>query len=332
VVGNSVRHIFVLFFAALVFAAAGCGGSGSDGVPKDAVAVVGDETVSKQELNKLLEQTRASAKQSRRPFPKQGTAQYRQIRDQLVQYLVRRAQLAAEARDRDIEVSDEEIEQRQKMMVATYFGGNEKRYRERLAKQGLTEEQARADLEVSLLQQELLRDVGKDVNKNVKVTDAEVRKHYAKNKAKYGTPARREIRQILLGANQRALAQRVVDQLRAGASFAQLARRHSKDPRAKSAGGRFVIAQGDASRMFDRVVFSVPQGRIEGPLMSQFGWHVIEALGPVRRGKATPYPQVKEQIRQELLQERRSRASSKFLTEVARKKNVEYQAGFGPSA
>jgi foldase protein PrsA len=321
----SVRHIFVLLIAAtFVFGATACGGS--DGMPNDAVAVVGDETVTEDQLERLLAQTRATAKQRGRKFPKEGTPQYRQIRDQLIQYLVRRAQLAAAAEERGIEVSDEEIEERRKLVVAQTFGGSEKRYRERLAKQGVSEERARADLEASLIQQELFDSLAKDV----KVTDAEVRRHYDKNRQKYSTAARREIRQILVGGNQRALAQSLVEQLRNGGSFAQLARRYSRDPRAKSSGGRFEVAKGDANRAYDRVVFLIPKGRIAGPIRTQFGWHVIEALGPVRRGGTRPYAEVKEQIRQELLYEKRNDATSKYLVEIAREKDVEYQAGYAP--
>jgi foldase protein PrsA len=327
VVGKSVRHIFIVSIALVVVGAAACSGS-DDGVPKEAVAVVGGETVKKEELDRLLEQSRANAKQSKRPFPKEGTPQYRQIRDQLVQYLVRRAQLAAAAEDRDIDISEDEIEEKRKLIVAQYFGGSEKRYRERLAKQGVSEEQARADLEASLIQEELFKDVGKDV----KVTDAQARKHYEKNKRRYATAARREIRQILVGADKRALAQSLVDQLRSGGNFAQLARRHSVDPRAKTSGGRIEITQGDTSPAYERVVFSVPKGRIAGPVRTQFGWHVIEALGPVRRGETRPFAEVKEQIRQELLQKKRGEAASKALVQIARKKNVEYQAGYAPRA
>jgi foldase protein PrsA len=322
-----VRHIFILLMAATaLLGATGCGGS--DGVPKDAVAVVGDEAVTKEELNRLIAQSRANAKESRRPFPKKGTPQYRQIRDQLIQYLVRRAQLAAAAEERDIEISDEEIEQKRKQVVAQYFGGSEKRYREGLKKQGVSEEQARADIEASLVQEELFKDVGKDV----KVTDAELRKYYRKNKRRYATAARREIRQILVRADQRALAQSLVDQLRSGANFAQLARRYSQDPRAKTSGGRIEIAQGDTSPAYERVVFSAPRGEIAGPVRTQFGWHVIEALGPVRRGKTRPYAEVKEQIRQELLQRKRGEAASKYLVRISREKDVAYQAGYGPRA
>jgi parvulin-like peptidyl-prolyl isomerase len=327
VVRTSVRHIFILCLTATaLLAVAGCGGS--DGVPKDAVAVVGDETVTKEELDRLLAQSRATAKQSRRPFPKEGTPQYRQIRDQLIQHLVRRAQLVAAAEDRDIEISDEEIEQRLKLLIGQYYGGSEKRYREALAKQGVSEEHARADLEASLVQQELFKNVGKDV----KVTDAEMRKHYEKNKLRYATGARRQIRQILLRKDQRALAERLVDRLRSGANFAQLARRHSQDPRGMSSGGRIEIEKGDTSAAYERVVFSIPKGKVAGPIRTRFGWHIIEALGPVQRGKTWAYAEVKEQIRQELLQKKKSKAASKYLVEIAREESVEYQAGFGPRA
>jgi parvulin-like peptidyl-prolyl isomerase len=322
-----VRHIFILCLAATaLLGVAGCGGS--DGVPKDAVAVVGDETISKEELNQLLAQARESAKKSGRPFPKEGTPQHRQFRDQLIKHLVGRAQLVAAAEERDIEISDEELEQRRKQLVEQYYGGSEKRYSEGLAKQGLSEEQARADLERTLVQQELFKKVGNDV----KVTDAEVRKHYDKNKRRYATPARREIRQILLSTDQRSLAQSLATQLRSGANFAQLARRYSRDPRAASSAGRIEIARGDADPAFERAVFSAPRGRIAGPVRSRFGWHVIEALGPLQRGKTWSFAQVKEQIRQELLQKKKSDAASNYLVQIARKENVEYQSGYKPRA
>jgi foldase protein PrsA len=327
VVRMSVRHIFIVCIAATaLFGAIGCGGS--DGVPKDAVAVVGDETVSKEELNRLLAQARANAKESGRPFPKEGTPQYRQFRDQLIKHLVSRAQLVAAAEEREIEISDEEVEQRRKTLVGQYYGGSEKRYREALAKQGINEEQARADLETSLIQQELFKDVGTDV----KVTDAEVRKYYEKNKRRYATAARREIRQILVRTDQRALAQRLANQLGSGANFAQLARRYSRDPRATTSGGRLEITKGDTSAAFERVVFSAPRGRIAGPVRTKSGWHVIEALGPVKRGKTWAYAEVKEQIRQELLQKKKSDAASNYLVQIAGKTNTEYQAGYAPRA
>lgn len=97
-------------------------------------------------------------------------------------------------------------------------------------------------------------------------------------------------------------------------------------------GGRIEIEKGDTSAAYERVVFSIPKGKVAGPIRTQFGWHIVEALGSVQLGKTWAYAEVKEQIRQELLQNKKSKAASKYLVEIAREKDVEYQDGFGPRA
>lgn len=166
--------------AALLLAAAGCGGD-SRAVPEDAIAVVGDETVANADLQRLLNQAKANSRGSRHPFPKPGTRPYLQIREQVVQFLVRQAQIAEEAEARGIELSDKDVEQRRKELVRQYFGGKDDLYEKQLRERGLTEEQALADLEATLIQDALLADVAKDI----KVSDAEARKYYAKNKKRY---------------------------------------------------------------------------------------------------------------------------------------------------
>ena len=100
----------------------------------------------------------------------------------------------------------------------------------------------------------------------------------------------------LLGWDQRALAERLTGRLRSGANFAQLARQHSQDPRAKSSDARIEIEKGDTSAAYERVVFSIPKGKVAGPIRTQFGWHIIEALGPVKRGKTFTFAEVKEHL------------------------------------
>lgn len=176
--------------------AAACGGD-SGHVPSDAIAVVGAQTVAKADLARLFDQARANSRESRRPFPKPGTPQYSQIHDQLVQFLVRRAQLAVEAHARGIEISDEQVDERHDDLVLRYFGGSEELYDKQLKKNGVTEEQARADLEAALIQEALLADVGKDV----KVNEAEIRRYYAKNRRKYERPyeqVKKAVREELL--------------------------------------------------------------------------------------------------------------------------------------
>lgn len=310
----------------IVFAGAACS-SGSDDVPSNAIAVVGNQTVTKADFNRLLDQSRENSKSSKRPFPKSGTAEFAQIRHQIVQYLVRRAQLEAEANKRGIEISDEEVDQRRNQFVQQYFEGNEKAYAKRLKASGVTDEQARADLRSSLIQEKFFADVIREV----KVSDAELQRFYRRNKAKYAKPARRDVRQILLRKEQRALAGSLVAQLRGGADFARLAHRYSVDQGSKENGGRVQISRGQVEAL-DTVAFSIATHRISEPVRTRYGWHVIEALGPVEAARTPPFKEVKAAVREELMQRKRIEANSKFVERVARSNDVKYGAGFAPAA
>jgi parvulin-like peptidyl-prolyl isomerase len=326
-VRHLLRFIIVPVAAAtLLFAAVACGGDGDGEVPSNAVARVGDQTVTKAQFDRLLNQARRSYKESNRKFPQSGTEEYAQLRDQIVKYLVLRAQYADEAEERGIEISDDQIDKRLDQLVQQYFQGNKKRYEQSLKQNGVTNEQVREDIEAQLVQEELF----KEVTKNVKVSDAELQKYYRENKQQYSQPAQRDIRHILLKKNQRALAQSLAEQIRGGASFERLARRYSQDPGSKKVGGRLEISKGQTVPAFDKVAFSIPVKRVTNPVRTQYGWHVIEALTPVKAASTTPFKQVKEAIRQQLLQSKKSEASTKYIEKLEKSGEVEYQVGFAP--
>jgi peptidyl-prolyl cis-trans isomerase C len=61
-----------------------------------------------------------------------------------------------------------------------------------------------------------------------------------------------------------------------GADFAALARQHSQCPSGKSGGDLGEFSPGQMVREFDQEVFSAEIGKTEGPVKTQFGYHLIE--------------------------------------------------------
>ncbi len=65
-------------------------------------------------------------------------------------------------------------------------------------------------------------------------------------------------------------------QIAAGGDFAALASQHSRCPSGKEGGALGEFSPGQMVPEFDRVVFSAPVGTVQGPVKTQFGWHLVE--------------------------------------------------------
>ena len=65
-------------------------------------------------------------------------------------------------------------------------------------------------------------------------------------------------------------------QIEGGVAFAELASEHSQCPSGKSGGDLGEFGPGMMVKEFDEVVFSAPIGEVQGPVKTQFGYHLLE--------------------------------------------------------
>ena len=70
-------------------------------------------------------------------------------------------------------------------------------------------------------------------------------------------------------------------QIDSGADFGDLARQHSQCPSGKSGGDLGEFRPGQMVPEFDRVVFSCLVNTVQGPVKTQFGWHLLEVTSRV---------------------------------------------------
>jgi peptidyl-prolyl cis-trans isomerase C len=344
----SMRRILVIgVCAAVVLLVAACGGSGPKNVPADAVAVVGDKAISKSDWDALIQQTRRNFKATKRAFPKPGSVELANLKANATQFLIQSSEYQQEADKLGVEVSDKDVDARLDQIKKQYYGNPpgqptaskdqmEKRYQAALKQQGFTDEEVRSGIELQLIREKVFKKVTKDV----KVSDDEVRAYYEKNKKQYQTPAQpesRDLRHILV--KSKAKVDQLYAQLKANpGKFAQLAKKFSTDTSSAKNGGKLPPGVGVKGRLdpaFEKVAFSIKPHVISKPVHSQFGWHIIEALGPIKPGasaKPTPFPQVKEAIRQQLLSQNQQKEMDKWLAKTKKSycKTIGYQTGYAP--
>jgi parvulin-like peptidyl-prolyl isomerase len=325
---KALRFASLALAVAVSAAAAGCGGGGEGGsISNDLVARVGDEGITRVEFDKLIAQAERGYKTQKRPFPSAGSQEYKQLQSQALTFLVQRSEYAQKAEELGIEVSDDQVDNRLVQIKKQYFGGDEKKYRAQLVQQGLTDAQVRGDLRSQLISDAIFKKVTGDV----KVTDTEIRDYYSRNPAQYSTPQTREVRHILV--KTKALADKIHADLEKGADFAQLAKKYSQDPGSKSLGGKLTISRGQTVPEFDKAAFALKTGAISQPVKTQFGWHVIEAVKPAKPRQSTPLAQVRDSIRQQLLQQKQSDTMTKWVKDVTGEfcdGKLKFQTGFQP--
>jgi len=70
--------------------------------------------------------------------------------------------------------------------------------------------------------------------------------------------------------------QSLKDEITNGADFAELAKKHSTCPSGRQGGELGEFGPGQMVPEFDKVVFSADVGEVQGPVKTQFGYHLLE--------------------------------------------------------
>jgi parvulin-like peptidyl-prolyl isomerase len=323
----SIRKAAPLLAAsALALGGAACGGDdeerSAEDVPAEAIALVGDQEVPKEEFTALMERAEQGYKAQKRDFPAVGSAEYNDLKNRAVQFLVTRYQYRAEAEALGIEVTDAEVTKRLDEIKEQSFQGDDEKFAKELEKLGLTEEDAREEIYDRIVQEKIYDEVTGDI----KVSDDEVKKYYEENKDQFVKPF--DVRHILVKSE--AKAGDLATELEDGANFAKLAREESTDRGSAKQGGRITVQPGGVVQEFFDASVALEPGEVSEPTKTQFGWHLIQAID---EPEYTPFGEVEDQIREQLLTPKKNEAMETWVEETNRKyaRETVYAVGYKPA-
>ena len=132
----------------------------------------------------------------------------------------------------------------------------------------------------------LIADQGK-IEQSLNPTDAELQQSYTQNLDSFRTPEQVKIRHILLmtqgkpaaeDAKIKAQAEDLLKQVRAGANFAELAKKYSEDPGSKDKGGEYTIQHnGQMVKEFEDAAFRLKPGESD-LIKTAYGYHVVQVM------------------------------------------------------
>ena len=143
------------------------------------------------------------------------------------------------------------------------------------------------------------------------VSEAAIQQYYQQNAAKYREPEQRRASHILIAvgaaddaqkrAAAKAKAETIYQQLKTSpARFAEIAKRDSTDAGSAAQGGDLGwFARNAMVKPFSDAAFALKEGQISAPVLSEFGYHIIQLTG-IKPAKVQPLAAVKTDITAEL--------------------------------
>ncbi len=133
------------------------------------------------------------------------------------------------------------------------------------------------------------------------VTEAAIHAKYDRDIAAAGGETEVHARHILVPSEDQAKS--IIEQLKKGAKFEDLAKKYSTDPAAKSGGDLGFFKKDDMLPEFAAVAFALKPGQVsQTPVHTRYGWHVIQVLD-TRVSKPKTFEQAHDEVRQQLIQE-----------------------------
>ena len=271
----------------------------------------------------------------------EGRRRVAQLKEGIVSELIDRALIAAEAERRGFAVTKDTLESRYRRRVEE-MGGDA--YRAYLNEANITDEDFRqivaGEIEGEWLQQELSRDLS--------VGQSEAQAFYDKQKsnpqyaALFTEPEHVRASHILVGARRlqirneleargtrdqaqldrqvaeevnkrRARAADLLNQLKRGASFAELARRYSDDPASRERGGDLGAFSRDThTPRFDEAAFALKPGQLSAVVETEYGFHVIKVTEHTAQ-RTRAFDEVRPQIERQLLARKRAERLTSWL-------------------
>jgi len=168
------------------------------------------------------------------------------------------------------------------------------------------------------------------VKKGIAVNEADLKTYYEQNVASNAGKEERRASHILIAAPkdapaaERAAAKARADELLAAvrqnpASFADLARKHSKDGSAAKGGDLEFLARGATVKPFDDALFALKKGETSGVVETDFGYHIIRLTDikvPRQRTYDEMRPELEAQLKQQQAQRKYAESADAFSNAV----------------
>jgi len=290
------------------------------------VAIINGEIITLAELeryrSKLQERSKATgnpAEKAAKVPESQREILERLIEEKLVDQQCKKMAIKVSARDIDMAIED----------VKRANAITDEQLKMALIAEGLSLEEYRQQLREQIKRATL---VSRVVRKEVIVDDERLKKFYREHIERFKEPDQMRASHILIMIPQdadellmealRHKGETILDRLRRGEDFGELARLYSDDASAKSGGDLGFFKRGELLPEFERVTLNLQPGQVSGLVKTKLGFHIIKITGR-KTGSVIPYEDVTDKVRNQYYEEESKRLYEVWLKKVKAESFIE---------
>jgi len=162
--------------------------------------------------------------------------------------------------------------------------------------------------------------IEREILNKVKVNDEEVAQYYEQNKDSFTEKEQVHLYNILLETEEEA--QNVLEQLKAGEDFSEIAIEKSSGPSAAQGGDLDYVAKGTIIPEIEEVIFALELEELSEVVKTDFGFHILK-ITEKKAETVKTLEEVREEIVQTLLPEKQKEAFDNLLEELKSKVEIE---------
>ncbi len=224
--------------------------------------------------------------------------------------------LIEEARKTGVELADNELDSAYKSFKAMYK--SEEDFFKILRQIGDTEDSFKNKLCEDMLLRKYIKD---NFYSGIDIDEEEIKRIYDENAEAFVTEEEVNANHILVESQEEA--ELILNMLKDGGSFEELAKTHSKCPSGKNGGSLGSFKRGAMVKEFEDAAFNLKTGEISEPVKTQFGYHLIKATGRTDSSKMG-YDEAKKLIQNDLINEVVGRKMLDKLEALRKESSIEY--------
>jgi parvulin-like peptidyl-prolyl isomerase len=247
---------------------------------------------------------------------------------QVLEKLIEEKLIDQEVKKSGIKISSKEIEatlEEIKRRNAVTQEGLEKA----LAVEGLTLETYKEQVGKSLQRKKL---ISWSLKVEARDGERELREFYQKNLDRYRTNETYRPSHILFAIPKEATpeemgeirrkAQKVLERIKGGEDFGEMALLYSEDASSKNRGDLGIFKKGELFPAFEREALRLKVGEVSGIVRSEFGFHIIKLLD--RKGMDPfPFEEVQERVKADYYKSEMEKAFEQYVSTLKEKAVIE---------